>query len=54
MPARECDSINGKKCYIQAKSIEKYSPVLSAAHSPSALTTTRNVKFSKLSVYYVL
>ena len=29
-----------KKCYIQVKSTENYSPVLSATHLPSAFTVT--------------
>lgn len=36
----ECDLINGKQHYTQAKSTEKYAPALSATDLPSAFTAT--------------
>lgn len=36
----ESDLINGKKCYTQAKSKERYAPALSAIDLPSAFTAT--------------
>lgn len=36
----ECDLINGKNCYPQAKSTEEYAPALFATDLPSAFTAS--------------